>query len=425
MPFSKLLKNNNFLLFLLGQNMSVFGDMLLTTGFSLFVLISTQSAMQLSITLGISFIPRIILSPYAGVIVDRLPKKKLAIFLDTLRGLWLIGLYFYTLHRPIDLRTIYITLAFFSICDTFFMPAFMTIFTRITPKDQLQEGNAYMSTLRNVVSVISPLIATSLFSIFGLGVLLLLDGLTFLVSAFLEQFMMFKESLNKHKSSIIKEIKDVTHIIKGHTQLKSLLINGVLTHLFMFPFIEIFVMHILLITFQAPENHYGFLQSVISVAAILAGGLALIYSKKKSIADNINIGILGMLISVLTFELLIFKKFRDILMNSSYLPTIYLSIACFMIFISFHFYGVFFVSYYQKEMPIQYMGRYAAIKVMLFSVARLLGMLTYGYLIEKNMLRVTLALLFIGMGLKVFVHIPFLTAEKSLNQGVKKENVTT
>ena len=401
---SNLLKNRNFILFLLGQNMSVFGDILLTTGFSLFVLMTTQSAMQLSIALAISFIPRILLSPYAGVIVDRLPKRNLAIFLDVLRGCWLVTLYIYSLNHTISLITIYTTLAFFSICDTFFMPAFMTIFTRITPKEELQEGNAYMSTLRNLVTVISPLVATSFFAQSGLRILLILDGLTFLLSALLECYMSVEEGMQEAKESIIKEIFKVTDFIKNHTQLKSLLANGILTHIFLFPFLEIAVMHLLLITFKAPETHYGLLQSVISIAAILAGVIALYYNNRKTIADNINAGIFGMLLSVLIFQLLIFKNFRDILMSSSYLPTIYLSLACFMIFLSFHFYGVFFVSYYQREMPIEYMGRYASLKVMCFSAARLIGMFTYGYLIEQDMLTSALITLLVGMGLKVFSH---------------------
>lgn len=407
-----LLHNNNFLLFLIGQNTSVFGDILLSAGFSLYVLLATKSAFQLSIALAITFIPRIFISPYAGVIVDRLPKKKLVILLDSLRAIWLFLLYGLIAHNDLSLWMIYVTLAFFAICDTFFAPSFMSIFTKITPKKALQDANALMTTAKNIVSVISPVVASLLFNHYGIAFLLLIDGITFLISALLECFMSFEDTLKASSAPIHQELSEIINYIRQHIQLSSLLTNGILTHLFLFPFIEIGVMHLLLITFKAPETDYGLLQSTISIAAILAGAIALYYGNRNSVGNNINIGIIGMVIAVFIFELMISKDFRAILMITKSLPTIYLCVGCFVIFLSFHFYGVFFASYYQQEVPSVLIGRYTALMIMCFSVARLLGMFLYGFLFDRGYLTVGLITLFIGMTLKIFVHIPFLHAEK-------------
>ena len=407
MESRKLFKDKNFTLFLLGNNTSVFGDIFLLTGFSLFVILNTKSALQFSLTLAITFIPRIFLSPFSGVMVDRLKKKNLVIFLDIIRGLWLTGLYVISMKTSLTMNMIYVTFAFFAVCDTFFGPAYTTIFTKIIKKENLTSANAISGSIKNTVSVVTPLIASFVFATFGLPLLLLIDALTFFISAFLEFYLSFEDTLATSTQKITSDFNDALNFIDKNIRLKSLLINGNLTHFFLFPFIEVGVIYLLLIIFKAPELHFGFIQSSQSLGAILAGFFAMYYKNKNSLAKNINIGIIGMLISVLLFDLLILKDFRDILLLSNYLPTLYLSITCFVIFLAFNFYGVFFGSFYQGEVPSEYIGRFTSILIMTFSISRLIGMLMYGYLLENDNLSTGLIILFIGMSLKLLAHIPF------------------
>ena len=414
-----ILKNRNFLLFLFGNNTSVFGDILLMTGFSLFVLAKTESAMQFSMTMAIAFIPRILLSPSAGVWVDRMRKKPMVIYLDFIRGLWLLGLWGISINADLNLPIIYATLAFFAVCDTFFGPSYTTIFQRIISKDQLSEANAISNTVKSIISVLSPVVASFLFIRYGLALILILDGVTFFASALSELFLVFDDAVRKSDRHVLHEIIEGMQMVYRDVRLKSLVINGNLTHLFLFPFIEVGVIYILLMVFKAPEFHYGVVQSSISAGAIFSGALALYFRKRKSVAENINIGIFGMLGAVLIFELLIFKGIRDILFTSEYLPAAFLSLACFAMFMAFNFYGVFFGSFYQSEVSQNMLGRFTSLFIMTISISRLLGMLLYGALFESNQLEWALIILFIGMALKVVVHIPFIKYEKSM-QGLEE-----
>lgn len=412
----------NFILFLFGNNTSVFGDLLLMTGFSLFVMLLTKSAMQFSLTLAIAFIPRVILSPFAGVLVDRTKKKQLIILLDLIRGAWLIGLYLYSLRVEIGLPIIYASLLFFAVCDTFFGPAFTTIFPRIIGKEKLSEANAINTTIRNIVSVLSPLLASYLFLKFGLAVILLLDALTFFISAISEFLLMFEDKIVRSKQNIFNDIKAGMAFVKKDIRLKSLVINGNLTHFFLFPFIEVGVIYLLIMIFKSPELHYGIVRSSISAGAIVSGFLAFYFRTRRSVAQNINLGIWGMLSSVILFVLLTFEDIRGILGLAEYLPVIYLSFACFIMFMAFHFYGIFFGSFYQSEVPQNMLGRFTSILIMTFSVSRLVGMLMYGALFEAELLNVGLLILFAGMGLKVIVHIPFLKFEENIKEQSERGN---
>lgn len=412
--FFKNTYNKNFMLYLLGHNSSIFGDIILLTGVAFHIMKLTGSTMQFSVTIAISFVPRILFSPYAGVIVDRLNKKKLVIILDLLRATWLLALWIYAQNTTLSLSIIYITLFFFALCDCFFGPAFSTIYPKIVDKAFYSKGNAISNTLTSITNTVSPLVASIIYVNYGLSLLLIFDAITFFISAISELYLIFDEEISANTRKITQEFMEGIELVKENTRLKSLLLNGNLTHLFLFPFIEVGVVYLLFIMFKTPDLHYGIVRSCISGGAILSGVVAIHYQKSRSIAANINTGILWMMAAVATFMLLLFDAFCDILIRIDLLPVIYLSTACFIMFFAFGFYGVFFRSFYQTEVPNNLLGRYISLMIMTFSASRLIGMLVYGYLFEIGLLNLALFILATGMSLKLLAHIPFLRYERNL-----------
>ncbi|WP_105614543.1 MFS transporter [Vallitalea okinawensis] len=410
----KVLKNKNFLFYLIGNNTSIFGDIMLTTAFSLYVLVLTQSALQFSSVMAVSFIPRIFLSPFAGIAVDRMKKKHLIIVLDIIRALLLLTLFMIALTSGIKLYMIYVVIIFFAICDTLFGPAITTIFPLILEKALISEANAMSRTITNIISVVSPLAGSILFGVYGLPIILLVDGLTFFFSAVFEYFMVFEDHVKTGHLNIGKDIKEGIAVILHDTQLKSLVINGNLTHLFLFPFMEVCVIYLLVMVFRAPEYHYGIVRSCISAGAIIAGFLALYYRSRRTVAQNINYGIIGMICAVGVFSLLAIPVFSSFIAGHFWSPVAYLSAASFIMFLSFDFYGVFFCSFYQTEVSQDKLGRFTSILIMTFSLSRIIGMFAYGYLIENDQLLLVFGLLLVGMILKLAVHVPFMRHESRL-----------
>src|SRR5690554_4521058 len=87
-----LLKNKNFSLLLAGNAVSLLGSNMQQFALSLYVLALTGSATIFSTMLAISILPRIILTPFAGVFGDWFDRKKSIVTMDTINGL-LIGAY--------------------------------------------------------------------------------------------------------------------------------------------------------------------------------------------------------------------------------------------------------------------------------------------------------------------------------------------
>ena len=71
--------NRNFLLLWQGQMVSVLGDALYDIALNFFVLELTGSTAIMGTVMALVTIPRIILGPISGVIVDRYDRKKLIV----------------------------------------------------------------------------------------------------------------------------------------------------------------------------------------------------------------------------------------------------------------------------------------------------------------------------------------------------------
>ena len=77
--------NKNYILLLQGQLVSTIGDSLYSIALAFFVLKLTGSTALVGMIMGIVTIPRIILGPFAGTIVDRYNRKMLILSIVTIK----------------------------------------------------------------------------------------------------------------------------------------------------------------------------------------------------------------------------------------------------------------------------------------------------------------------------------------------------
>ncbi|KAB3534000.1 MFS transporter [Alkaliphilus pronyensis] len=407
-----LFKNKNYSLFVFGQASSVFGDVFLNIALSLYVLKLTGSAEKFAAILALGVIPQVFLGPFAGTIVDRLNKKKSIIFLDLIRFLYLLVLIVIT-KGELQINTIYITVMFFSLCDIFFGPSFISIFPLIINKEDFVDGNALMNTILEATRIIAPILGAVVFSRYGLIIILFVDAITYLISAISELFMEIPlEEKDIGSNNFIKEVMDGFKVFFKDTKITSLVANGILSHIFLFPFFLVGFPYLLTQVFLVPELFYGIVQSLMPVGFFLSVALVSITKNKLSQAESINYAIIGMLLTVVLVGLLIVPSFTAVLKDSPLITLIFFSFVNFFMFLSFGYYGVFFVSFYQGNVPKELLGRFGSILIMLFAVGRFIGFKVFGYLFNKGILLYPILILAIGMVLKLIAHVPFMLKEK-------------
>lgn len=81
----------NFMLLILGQLTSLFGNFILKLALSMYVLEVTGSAAIFAGILSVATIPTILLSPLGGILADRANRRNIMVALDTLTGISVLG----------------------------------------------------------------------------------------------------------------------------------------------------------------------------------------------------------------------------------------------------------------------------------------------------------------------------------------------
>lgn len=81
------LRSANFILLVLGQGISLFGNTMLRFAMSMWVLDETASSTTFATVLAISVIPTILISPFGGVMADRVSKRAMMVALDIISGI--------------------------------------------------------------------------------------------------------------------------------------------------------------------------------------------------------------------------------------------------------------------------------------------------------------------------------------------------
>ena len=154
----KLLKNKNFMLLVIGNFVSLIGSNIQQFVLSLYVLALTGSATIFASMLAISILPRIILSPIAGVFGDWFDKKKSIVILDLVNASVLFGFSFYLrLHSDLSIGLIYILVIILEITEIFFSSSMSAVMPSVVKKDEYLEANSLRTMLTSFGQLMAPI----------------------------------------------------------------------------------------------------------------------------------------------------------------------------------------------------------------------------------------------------------------------------
>jgi len=173
-----------FLIFWAGQTLSQLGSAM--TGFALILWAfeGSGSAMAVSLMAFCSYVPYVAASLLSGSVVDHYSKKAIMLGCDLLAAcgsgiiLWAI------LHDRLTMGLIYIVHGFTGMMNAFQAPAAAAAVGALAPEDRLTQVSGLQAFGSNLTSVLTPVLAAALYGLGGLGLLLVIDLLTF-AAAFL------------------------------------------------------------------------------------------------------------------------------------------------------------------------------------------------------------------------------------------------
>lgn len=163
----------------LAQVISIFGDFLAI--FAIFSVVTFQlhgTPFQVAMVLVAFLTPLAIISPIAGVFVDKWNVKVTMITSDLVRAVLVVVLVFVR-----DLNAIYAILFSMSVVSAFFVPAQSVAVRTLAPPGGLLAVNALMTQAMQAAQIITPSISGLLVDLAGANTCFILDTLSFFASA--------------------------------------------------------------------------------------------------------------------------------------------------------------------------------------------------------------------------------------------------
>ena len=164
----------------LGQIISVLASAMSQFALTLFMFEETGSALAMG-SMQVFFItPFLLISPVAGVWVDRYNRKMMMMVSDIASGIATIGILVLQAAGILEYWHLYVTSVVYGLGMAFQWPAYSAAISTMVPKEQLGRANGMMSLIEAGPNVIAPVLAGALIGIVGLTGILTIDVITFL-----------------------------------------------------------------------------------------------------------------------------------------------------------------------------------------------------------------------------------------------------
>lgn len=162
-----------------GQLVSLIGS-----GMTIFVLLvwlfeETGQATSVSLLFLFAFGPEVVLSPFAGVVVDRYSRKTIMIVSDSMTAVSTLALLLFHQADMLTQWSVYGLVSIAGVSRAFQFPALSAATTLMVPKEHYGRASGMLSTAWALSEMLAPIMAAVLWGYIGLSGILIIDLITF------------------------------------------------------------------------------------------------------------------------------------------------------------------------------------------------------------------------------------------------------
>ncbi len=133
-------------------------------------------------TILLIYLPKVIVSPVAGVLIDRWNRRNAMIMSDFATGMITIAVMFLTLSNRLEVWHIYLAVTITSSFNAFQLPAYTAAISQLVPAKDFSRANGMVQASNAVAKISAPFIAGLLIKSIGLEGVLSIDFITFVVA---------------------------------------------------------------------------------------------------------------------------------------------------------------------------------------------------------------------------------------------------
>ena len=377
---SQKLFNRDFTLVAIGQLISLFGNAILRFALALYVLDATGSAAVFGTVTAIAVIPTILLSPFGGILSDRVNRRNIMVSLDFATAALALGLGL-LLSEENAVALITVTLLLLSVIQACYTPSVNSSVPLLQAEGNLVKANAVVSQVSMLANLIGPVLGGVLYGLFGAMPIILVSGVCFFLSAVLELFIHIPFQPLDAKTGILQIVKDdlresIRFMTREQPDILRITLMIAVYSLFVVSTITVGLPYMVRTVLGLSSQLYGAAEGLMAAAGI-AGGIA-----SGFLAGRLKTGRLYWLL-VLSGAALVPVGAAFLLDCGPMTCYIVITICIMAMQLLIALFSIFMLSLAQSRTPSHLLGKMTAYIMTLTMCAQPVGQALYGVLFDR------------------------------------------
>lgn len=377
---SQKLFNRDFTLVAIGQLISLFGNAILRFALALYVLDATGSAAVFGTVTAIAVIPTILLSPFGGILSDRVNRRNIMVSLDFATAALALGLGL-LLSEENAVALITVTLLLLSVIQACYTPSVNSSVPLLQAEGNLVKANAVVSQVSMLANLIGPVLGGVLYGFFGAMPIILVSGVCFFLSAVLELFIHIPFQPLDAKTGILQIVKDdlresIRFMTREQPDILRITLMIAVYSLFVVSTITVGLPYMIRTVLGLSSQLYGAAEGLMAAAGI-AGGIA-----SGFLAGRLKTGRLYWLL-VLSGAALVPVGAAFLLDCGPMTCYIVITICIMAMQLLIALFSIFMLSLAQGRTPSHLLGKMTAYIMTLTMCAQPVGQALYGVLFDR------------------------------------------
>ena len=375
--------NRNFLMVVIGQIISLFGNAILRFALPLYLLNETGSAALFGMVSACAFIPMIILSPVGGIFADRVNKRNIMVVLDFATAFLVIAIV--VLLGKMNLIVLLFSAMFILYgVQGAYHPAVQASIPALLMEEHIMQGNAVINLVSSFSGLIGPVIGGALFGFYGIMPILYVSTVCFILSAIMEIFIHIPFEKKTTQGNIFAigfgDLKESFHymsrkqplIIKFSIAIAA--INMILSALVIIG-LPVIVTQILAFDSETANRLYGYAEGAMAMGSLCGGMGAGMFANKMKTRN----GYMLLFYDALT---LIPIGLAMLIPMPAMVAYIVIMVSCFVMMFLATLFSIQLMSYLQMIVPADLMGKVISCATCIGMCASPIGQAIYGGLFE-------------------------------------------
>lgn len=389
---------SNFVLLILGQITSLFGNFILKLALSMYVLDMIGSAAVFAGILSVATIPTILLTPFGGILADRVNRRKLMVALDAVSGVSVLVATFLLSGRN-AIAVISVLLVALSVLGAFETPTVQACIPTMLQGDNITKGNALVNQIASLSYLIAPLAGGVLYTVFGLKPVMAASVSCFFFTAIFECFIKLEYQRLPATGGMLSVIREdffssMQYVLRKETSIGKMLLLIACSRFFVMGILTVGLPYMVRMVLGMNAKYYGGAESALAIATIAGSVAAGLLTEKWNIHRLyrllVAIGVF-MIPAGLVFLLPVGSMVKYI--------AIIVSLCGMQVIISI--FSIFVVSLIQQRTPNHFIGKVMAYVSTVTLCVQPVGQVAYGFWFDRSGNAVSSVLILSGIAVCV------------------------